>query len=76
MRFAVNINLLPLKFQISFHDTLDCTHVWAAVEVKCFHELRYIVRVLPLLDSFEEAEVDEDDARCPTNSRRAMNINV
>jgi len=74
--FAVNINLLPLKFQISFHDTLDCAHVWAAVEVKCFHELCHIVRILPLFDSFEEAEVDEDDARRPTNPRRTMNINI
>lgn len=74
LRLAVDVHLLPLKFQIGFHDSLDGAHVWAAVQVKCFHELGDVVRILPLLHSLEEAEVHHHDGRCAADSRRAVNV--
>ena len=59
LRFVIDINLLPLELKIGFDHSLDSSHVWAAVDMKCFHKLGHVVWVLPLLHSLEEAEVDE-----------------
>lgn len=74
VRLAVDVDLLPLKFQIRFNDSLDCAHVRTAVQMECFDELRHAVRILPLLHPLEEAEVDEHDSWRPADSRGAVDV--
>ena len=70
------ISLLLLKVHVRFHHPLHRSDIWVAVDMEGLDELRDVEGVLPLLYLFEEAEVDEDDARRPTNTRRTMNINI
>ena len=74
MRLAVDVDLLSLEFQIRLDDSLNGPHIWTTIQVECLDKLGYVVRILPLLDSLEEAEVHHHDGRRATDTRRAMNV--
>lgn len=44
--------------------------------MESFDELRHVVRILPLLDSFEEAKIHQGNCGGSAYSRSAVNVNV
>jgi len=68
------INLLTLKFEICLDNSLNSSHVWIAINVEGSNKLSNIGWILPLFDSFEEAEIYQYDSWSSTDTRGAMYI--
>lgn len=73
---VVYINLLALELEVCLDNTLNSAHVRAAVHMESLHELSNVVGVLPLFDSFEEAQVNQSDRRCTTYTTTTVDIHI
>jgi len=62
------VNLLALKLKVSLNHSLNSPHVWIAIDVKCSDKLGNIGWILPLLNSFEQAEVNKKDGWSSTDT--------
>lgn len=76
MRLIVDINLLLLELQVCLNNSLYCPHVRTTVNMECFHKLGHIVRVLPLLDSFEQTKINQSHCWGSADSWAAMHIHI
>ena len=74
LEFRLMVNLLALKLKVSLNHPLNSPHVWIAIDVKCSDKLGNICWILPLLNSFEQAEVNKKDSWSSTDTRGAMEV--
>lgn len=73
-RLIINIDLLPLEFQVGLNHSLDRPHVRTAVQVEGLDKLGDVVWILPLFDSFKQAEVHQNHWGSPRDTRGAVNV--
>ena len=66
--FLKDIFLLLLKPKVCLDHTFDSSHVWVTIHMELFYEGGDVGRVLPLLHTFEQAKVSQDNCRCSADS--------
>lgn len=67
-------NLKILESKVSLNNSLHSPHIWIGIDMKSFDKLAHMIRALPLLNSFEEAKVNNQQGGSSTNPWTTMQI--